>query len=249
MQGMNWEEVAQSYDKIVGKEGHYYHKQVIVPKLLKACSFQEGDALLDLGCGQGFFQEYLPKAVDYVGVDASPSLINLAKRRKGKWILHDLTKPLALPERFTHVTCILSLQNIGSIDVVIKSAYDHLHKNGRIFLILNHPCFRIPRQSSWGIDEAKKIQYRRVDRYLTPLTIPIQMTPGKGESTITESHHAPISTYINALSHAGFGISRLEEWISDKQSEGRLAKMENRRRQEFPLFMMIEGYVRDLRTH
>jgi hypothetical protein len=35
-------------------------------------------------------------------------------------------------------------------------------------LLLTHPCFRVPRQSGWGWDEQRKLQYRRVDRYLTP---------------------------------------------------------------------------------
>ncbi len=243
---MSWEQVAHSYDKIVGKEGHYFHQHVIMPNLTKLFHFEKHATpkLLDLGCGQGFLQEHLPKSVGYTGIDASKSLIALAKqKRKGTFEVHDLTKPLSLKEKkFTHITLILSLQNMGPPDVVLKSAKDHLAENGKIFIVLNHPCFRIPRQTSWGIDEAKKIQFRRIDRYLTPLIIPIAMAPSKKEdSEMTSSYHYPISTYINILGSLSLGVTHMEEWISDKDSTGKFAKMENRSRDEIPLFLLIEA--------
>ncbi len=241
---MDWEEVAESYDKIVGKGGHYFHQHVILPNLLKLFQFKnyERPKLLDLGCGQGFLQEHIPSSVTYTGVDGSSSLVELAKKkRKGTFYVHDLTKPLTLKEKdFTHITLILSLQNMGSPEIVLETARRHLAKNGRLFIVLNHPYFRIPRQTSWGIDETKKIQYRRIDRYLTPLTIPISMSPSKKEaSEITASHHHPLSTYINILGSLSLGLIHMEEWISDKQSSGKFAKMENRSREEFPLFLLL----------
>ena len=243
---MSWEEVAYSYDKIVGKDGHYFHQHVIMPNLSKLFHFEkyESPKLLDLGCGQGFLQEHLPKSVKYTGVDASASLINLAKqKRKGTFEVHDLTKPLSLKEKeFTHITIILALQNMGPPEIVLKSAKNHLAKNGKLSIVLNHPCFRVPRQTSWGIDEDKKIQYRRIDRYLTPLVIPISMSPSKKEdSEITSSYHYPMSTYINILGDLSLGVNHMEEWISDKQSTGKFAKMENRSREEIPLFLLLQA--------
>jgi SAM-dependent methyltransferase len=246
MVSMSWEEVAHSYDKIVGKEGHYYHQKVILPNLIKRFDFDKHEQakLLDLGCGQGFLQEHLPKDVKYTGVDASKSLIDFAKkRRKGNFFIQDLTKPLDLKEKdFTHITLVLCLQNMGPPEVVLKSAKNHLANDGKLFIILNHPVFRIPRQTSWGVDESKKIQFRRIDRYLSPLEIPISMSPSKKEkSEMTTSYHYPVSTYINILGDLSMGVCHMEEWISDKLSEGKNAKMENRSRVEIPLFMLIEA--------
>src|SRR5262249_49920639 len=106
--------------------------------------------------------------------------------------------------------------------------------------VLNHPCFRIPRQSSWQVDSEKKIQYRRLDRYLSPMQIPINAHPSKGErSATTLSFHHPLSAYSQWLRDAGFVISCMEEWCSDKVSTGSAAKMENRSRAEFPLFLTL----------
>jgi hypothetical protein len=44
------------------------------------------------------------------------------------------------------------------------------------------------------------------------------------------------------LKDAGFAIDVIEEWTSDKESEGRAARMENRSRSEFPLFLAIKAF-------
>ncbi|MFS8563077.1 MAG: hypothetical protein LVR00_01585 [Rhabdochlamydiaceae bacterium] len=122
----------------------------------------------------------------------------------------------------------------------MKNAHLLLKPQGKLLIVLNHPCFRIPRQSSWGVDEPKKLQYRRIDRYLSPLKIPIQTHPGKQhDSQETWSFHHPLSDYTRWLQEAGFTIEIIEEWISDKTSTGGHAKMENRSRAEFPLFLAI----------
>ena len=115
----------------------------------------------------------------------------------------------------------------------------HLQKGGRFAIVMNHPCFRIPRQSSWGFDEATKLQYRRMNGYMSPQKIPIEMHPGAQKQATTWSFHHPLSDYSKWLYEAGFSIERIEEWCSDKVSTGGNAKAENRARKEFPLFLSI----------
>jgi hypothetical protein len=106
--------------------------------------------------------------------------------------------------------------------------------------VLNHPCFRIPRQSSWGVDLEKKIQYRRIDRYFSSMKIPIQSHPSKGaQSSHTSSFHHSLSRYVQWLKQTGFVIETMDEWCSDKKSTGKHAKMEDTSRAEFPLFLAI----------
>jgi hypothetical protein len=48
--------------------------------------------------------------------------------------------------------------------------------------------------------------------------------------------------YFKALRKAGFLVSRLEEWNSQKKSQpGPRADAENRARKEFPLFLALEA--------
>lgn len=245
----SWETSASWYDKAVGPKGHYYHQHVILPNLLELCSFSEKEktSLLDLACGQGILSRHLPKHVSYVGIDASKSLIASARRDSKKadhqFLVADLSKPLAQTiGPFTHAVCLLAAQNIENLDALFETASRNLKPGGRFILVLNHPCFRIPRQSHWEIDPKKKCQYRRIDLYMSTLKIPIQTHPSQqGNSPSTVSFHRPLSVYSAALKKAGFLIENIQEWCSDKKSTGKTAAMENRSRKEFPLFLALSA--------
>ncbi|NGX27471.1 MAG: Demethylmenaquinone methyltransferase [Chlamydiae bacterium] len=239
----SWESSASWYDEVVGQQGHYYHEHVILPKLLELMQLKKGAKILDLACGQGILARALPKNIKYMGVDLSKTLIRAAKVRTKNplhtFLSHDVTKKLPFPKgEFSHAAVLLALQNIEDPMSLLKNAYYHLADSGVLFLVLNHPCFRIPRQSHWGIDEKKKLQYRRMDSYLSPQKIPIQTHPGKNKGQ-TLSFHYSLSKYSQMLKETGFAIFQIEEWISDKKSMGGKARMENRARREFPLFLTL----------
>lgn len=244
----SWESVGKWYNASVGEEGHYYHRKIILPGVLRLMDFSQNQnhvSVLDLGCGQGVLARQLPANIPYTGLDASATLVKEAKKTdtnsKHHYILADITKSLPLEKKlFSHAAIILALQNVEHPEYVFKNAAQHLEEQGKFIIILNHPCFRIPRQSSWEVDKAKKIQYRRLDRYGSSLKIPIQAHPSKQEkSATTWSFHHSLAAYSKWLYESGFVIEQLEEWYSDKISEGGAAVMENRSRQEFPLFLAI----------
>lgn len=138
------------------------------------------------------------------------------------------------------ITLILALQNIENVHGVLTECNRVLRENGQLFIVLNHPAFRIPKKSSWEWDEKQKIQYRRIDSYLTESKIKIQMHPGSDPKNITWSFHRPLQFYLKILNKYDFCVSRLEEWNSNKISEsGPMAEAENRARREFPLFLFI----------
>lgn len=243
-QNTSWGKVASWYDKIVGSTGHYYHEHVIFPQLKKILIPKSGDKILDIGCGQGVYAKLLSPSVAYVGIDLAKELITKArlsdKSRSHEYYVADATKPLPVAEAsFDYSLSILALQNMRNPQSAIMNMVKVLKPGGTLVLVLNHPAFRIPRQSSWGIDEGSKLEYRRVNRYLTPLEIPINAHPGQKNSPVTWSYHHPISFYVQSLTSEGCVITGLEEWVSDKESEGKAKKMENRARAEFPLFLTI----------
>lgn len=241
----SWEPIEKWYHGIVGEEGHYYHRQIIIPGILRL--MEKPTSVLDLACGTGVLGRHIPEKVEYCGVDAAPSLIKAAKAANRfphhEYVVADITKPLKLKKNdYSHAAIILAVQNLESPEGAFRNAQKHLALGGKLLLVLNHPCFRIPRQSSWGIDEDKKLQYRRIDRYLSPMNIPIKTHPGKAQDAQESlSFHHPLSDYSRWLYEAGFAIELMEEWCSDKVSTGKAAKMENRSREEFPLFLTIRA--------
>lgn len=241
----SWQGVSTWYNQAVGEEGLYYHRQVVIPNTLKLLHLKENSTLLDLACGQGVLSRAILPSVEYYGLDLSKDLIESAisqnKNQKHHFKVADITRDLPLTKyNFTHAAIILAIQNIENPVNVFKVAYKHLEPHAKMLIVMNHPCFRIPRQSSWGIDEQNKLEYRRINRYLSPLKIPVQAEPSKGRrSPITWSFHYSLNDYSQALFDAGFGILKLEEWVSDKVSNGKAAKMENRSRHEFPLFLAL----------
>ncbi len=244
----SWNSVGRWYDDAVGEQGHYYHQNIIIPNIVKMLNFSDKEktaALLDLACGQGVLSRHLPPHVSYTGIDIAPQLITSARQYNRnpnhQFMQGDATYPLPTKKTdFTHATIILALQNIEAPLKVFQNAARHLQPNAPFIIVLNHPCFRIPRQSSWKVDQENKVQYRRIDRYMSDMKIPIQMHPGKGkESQQTWSFHHPLSSYTHWLYETGFTLDLIEEWCSNKISEGKAAKMENRSREEIPLFMAL----------
>lgn len=244
----SWQKVASWYDRSVGEKGHYYHEHVVIPGVLKLLNLHKGDSLLDLACGQGVLARHI-RDVSYLGIDKSASLIAAAKQyhysAKVDFEVGDVSGALNLPQKFTHAAVVLALQNIENAEKVIDNAAKVLEPRGKLVIVLNHPAFRIPRQSAWGIDEQNKQQYRKIFRYLSELNLPITMNPGnKSKQDVTWSFHHPLSYYFQVLKDHGFVVTDFEEWASDKTSVGKAAKMENRSREEIPLFAVIAAELK-----
>ncbi len=67
------------------------------------------------------------------------------------------------------------------------------------------------------------------------------MHPGKKDSPVTFSFHRSLQFFFKAFTKAGFVTTRLEEWISHKESESGPRKgVEDKARKAIPLFMCLE---------
>lgn len=246
----SWGEVADWYQNLLSGEGTY-QKDLILPNLLRLLEIKKGETILDLACGPGFFSnEFVKKGAKVIGTDISKELIAIAKKQSD---FHDYRQLLyiAAPadkldflknESADKAVIILAIQNIENAQAVFEECKRILRPRGKLFLVMNHPAFRVLKESGWGWDAAKKIQYRRVDRYLSELKSKIQMHPGGKPSEHTVSFHRPLQFYFKALNKAGFSVGRLEEWNSNRKSQpGPRAKAEDSARKEIPLFLFLEA--------
>lgn len=248
-----WENVSDWYGGHLKDEGSLLHS-VVYPAALELLQPKEGGHYLDIACGEGAFTRLLAKVprTQIVGFDASASLIKHAQGqapKKGvRYQVGDAQKFVATINEndFDGASCLMAIQNIKDLEAVFREASKVLKPGGTFVVVTIHPAFRIPRQSSWGFEEERKLMYRRVDLYMSPLDIPILSNPGAGaRSEKTWTYHRPLFAYVNALSNAGFVIDGMLELVSDRESKpGPRSRAENRSRMEIPMFVALRAVKR-----
>jgi ubiquinone/menaquinone biosynthesis C-methylase UbiE len=242
----DWNDAALWYDDYLNKEDTYQEK-VIAPNLLRMIAPKAGMRVLDVACGQGYFARLVAQSgAEVTGIDQSEMLIEKAKERAGtneKYIGGDAQDIASLKlGMFDAMFSVLALENIKDISSMLKGMHKQLQDDGKIVLVLLHPAFRIPQQSDWGYDMQSGVQYRKINKYLSEMTIPIEVSPFNGSKKITTyTFHRSLQWYMKAFRSAGFALTSLEEWISHKTSEpGPRKQAEDTARKEFPLFMALE---------
>lgn len=249
----SWERVATWYDGWVGERGSAYHQQVAIPATLELLDARAGEEILEIGAGQGVLAPYVVDAgARYTGVDASRRLIAAAKRRHGS--LHDATFLVGDARRLSAVdglesgaydaaVFLLSIQDMDRLDAVLAGVDWAVRPTGRVVLLMTHPAFRQPRHSGWGFDEGRKLQYRRIDSYLTEMAVPMKSLGG---GPPTRSFHRPISAYVNRLSEAGFAVDAMLELpdLPPDRRPGRAARADERAQREIPLFLGLRAMRR-----
>jgi ubiquinone/menaquinone biosynthesis C-methylase UbiE len=261
-----WGGVAQWYHETV-EDRASYQKDLIMPNLMRLMEIQKGQTVLDLGCGEGVFARRFAQAgAKVIAVDIAPELISIGEKKSaGANIEYRVASAHEIQfinsGSIDKIAIVLALQNIEPAAQVLFECERILKPGGKLFIVLNHPAFRIPKFSDWewSADPEQSngrqgpasngagglIQYRRVWRYLSEARERIEMTPGaaaKGagsESTI--SFHRPMQFFVKAIGKAGLALVNMEEWVSNKKSQpGPRAAAEDKARAEIPLFMALE---------
>jgi ubiquinone/menaquinone biosynthesis C-methylase UbiE len=246
----SWDPLAAWYDGWVGEGGSEHHRQVAIPSVLRLLEPAPGEQILDVGSGQGVLAPHIAAAgARYTGVDASPRLLSMARNRHGRdstFVLGNARQLSSLPGiqkgAFDAVVFLLSIQDMDPLDKILAESARVLKPGGRIVLLLTHPSFRIPRQSGWGWDEGRKLVYRRIDRYLTPLSVPMKPFPGRESRSTTRSFHRPVQDYVNGLAAHGLLVDRMEESPAHRLSvAGGSGRAEEVARREIPLFLGLRA--------
>ncbi len=244
----SWDPVADWYIGWVGAEGSEHHRKLAIPAALELLGDVQGQHILDIGCGTAALARHvIRRGARYTGVDTSRRLLSFARRhnRRACTFLHaDATRlPAAQGPgagAFDAAVFLLSIQDIEPLAAAVAGAAWAVRPGGRVVILMTHPCFRVPRQSGWGWDASRRLQYRRVDRYLTPLAVPMKTYGDRGHRSATRSHHRPLETYFNVLSDHGLHVCAVRELAAPEDPVGRARRPEERRANaEIPLFLGI----------
>ncbi len=242
----SWNKVSSWYDELL-KDDESYQAKVVLPNILRFLSLKKGELVYDLACGQGYFANvFAHEGALVVASDLSKNLIETAKKNSKEKVSFYISPahkaPFLKDNSVDTVVVVLAIQNIENVSEVLSECKRILKKDGRMVLVLNHPTFRVPQGSDWYFSEG--VQSRIISQYLSPSKIYIDMTPGEKnpkKKIKTISFHRSIQDYVKLFSKNGFAITRLEEWISHKQSQsGPRQSAEDKARKEIPMFMCLE---------
>jgi len=242
----SWDKVADWYDNLLKNDDSYQCK-VILPNLLRVLALRKGEQVYDLACGQGYFANiFAHEGATVFASDISKKLIETAKKdtkEKVSFYISPAHRAQFLKDNsIDTIVVVLAIQNIENVNEVLVDCNRVLKKDGRIIFVLNHPAFRVPGGSDWFFENG--IQSRIVSKYLSEAKVAIDMTPGEKDprkkiKTIT--FHRSLQYYVKLFNKNHLAITRLEEWISHKQSgTGPRQTAEDNARKEIPMFMCIE---------
>jgi len=126
---------AEIYDEIYQKCKNYY---LLISNLVRRFASPKAK-ILDLGCGTGILEMYLPKDYKIVGIDNSKEMLKIAKRKNlknAKFVLGDI-RNFSLKEKFDAAICINDTLNHLTSLKDLKSFFSNVArylKKGGIFI-------------------------------------------------------------------------------------------------------------------
>jgi SAM-dependent methyltransferase len=140
-----YEILAEAYASVIDTKPHnaYYER----PATLSLLPEVSGKRVLDAACGPGVYAEWLlSRGAEVVGVDASPKMVELARRRLGPTVnVHhaDLIRPLTFldSESFDIVLSPLTMNYIKDWQPVFREFYRVLRPGGYFIFSVTHPSF------------------------------------------------------------------------------------------------------------
>jgi SAM-dependent methyltransferase len=171
-----------------------------------------GLAVLDLGCGLGWFCRWARQqgAARVLGVDVSEKMLaQAAAATRDAAITYtriDLEQLHPAPASFDLVYSSLALHYVESLDRLIAAVRRSLVPGGSFVFSVEHPIFTAPTKPGWSLNSAGRKVWP-VDGYLDEGP---RSTDWLTKGVVKQ--HRTLATYINTLVRLGLTICRVEEW-------------------------------------
>lgn len=173
------------------------------PAMLRLLGDVAGEDVLDAGCGPGrYLLDLLDRGARVVGIDGTPAMIELARRRLGDRATlhhHDLNRPLDMlaDASFDAAVLALVLQHIDDRAGLLRELFRVLRPGGRLAVSTEHPTAAWQRLGG---------SYFTVERELVPFNRGAYQVP---------QWRMPLSTLLDEFLAPGFTLQRLVEPTPD----------------------------------
>ena len=196
-----YETLAESYASVIDTKPHnaYYER----PATLSLLPEVRGKRVLDAACGPGVYSEWLlARGAEVVAVDASPKMVELARRRLGAESdvrQADLSKPLTFldSESFDIVLSPLTMEYIEDWRSTFIEFYRVLRPGGYFVLSVTHPFF--------------DYLYYRSNNYFKTELVGSEWRGFDAVKVHMPSFRRSLEATLNPLMETGFRLERLLE--------------------------------------
>ncbi len=170
-----------------------------------------GLAVLDLGCGYGWFCRHAREkgAGSVVGVDVSEKMLARAVEASDpaiRYVRADLDAFTLEPNTFNVVYSSLAFHYLKNLDALFAEIAKALVPGGRLVFSVEHPMFTAPVAPNWSTSTDGRKAWP-VDSYLKegPRTTN-WLAPG------VIKQHRTMATYLNLLWRNQLAVFHVEEW-------------------------------------
>lgn len=209
----SYEQIAVWYDAWL-RAGSAIHT-FITAELLAMIGNVQGQVLCDMACGQGIVARQLAQCgAQVVGIDLADSLLTIARQEEQQTPLgiayrHDDAQTLSTlaDASYDGVVCNLALMDISDINATFRNVQRILRPSGAFAFSLTHPCFEAP-QSRWLQHDDGTTSREVRDYFAEGFWRSDNINGVRGQ---VGAYHRTLSTYVNALLHAGLHIERISE--------------------------------------
>ncbi len=230
-----WEMEAEHWARWARTPGHDSYWQFHRDQFL-ALLPQPGRLTVDVGCGEGRLSRDLKKlGHTLVGVDASETLIRLAREADPEGVYHhaDAARMPLEGSCADLALAFMSLQDVDDLDQSVREIARILIKGGRACLAIVHPINSAGKFVGEDADSEFLIRGSYLDesRYR-------DWFERSGLEMTFHSWHRPLEKYSLALEKAGFVMEAIRE---HRVPEHAAAKPSAKRWQRLPLFMHIRA--------
>lgn len=196
--------------------------EVIAPFILNAENFDINDIAIDIGCGTGHVTYELSKKVkSVIGIDFADNMVLKAKELLSEndsniefinTSIENFAKNMNNKGKFSLCIANMFLMTTNNIDEILNSINNILITNGKLILLITHPCFW-PSYKKYS--EIKGFDYYKTLAIKEPFTI----TNDRNNEEESIVFHRPLEKYVNSIINAGFTILKMEEPSPPKSIE------------------------------
>ena len=206
------------------------------PSLRALLPDMRGLAVLDLGCGFGWFCRWARQAgaARVLGIDVSEKMLARARAATQDgavtYVKGDMEDLELSPASFDLVYSSLALHYVERLDRLMAEVARALVPDGRLVFSVEHPLYTAPSDPGWSVDAEGRKTWP-LDRYLDEGR---RSTDWLTRGVIKQ--HRIVATYVNLLLRLGLTLTHLEEWgPSDEQIAARPEWADERHRPPFLL--------------